>query len=69
MNKEIVYGVIVIVVSVLVMIATAKLNNNVNSIEVVILEGHEYFKCPSYGFNYSLTHKANCKFCIGEKNE
>lgn len=69
MNKEIGIGVIIILLTLILALYSAKQNSKTDNIEVVIIENHEYFKCPSYGFNYSLTHKANCKFCVGEKNE
>ena len=38
-----------------------------NNIQTIVLEQHEYFKLPSYGGYYTLTHKANCKFCENRK--
>lgn len=33
---------------------------SIESPEVVIIENCQYFKIPSYGFTYTLTHKGNC---------
>lgn len=37
--------------------------------ETVTLEGHDYFKLPGYGRNYTLTHKGNCRACNGLEAE
>lgn len=37
--------------------------------ETVTLEGHDYFKLPGYGWNYTLTHKGNCRACSGLEAE
>ena len=31
--------------------------------DTVVIEGHDYFKCESYPWNYVYTHKGNCRAC------
>lgn len=42
---------------------------SVQDIDVVTLDSCEYLRVLTYGYNYTYSHKGNCKFCAKRRKQ